>query len=106
MKLGPSEEIRLLAKSDIENYQAGKRVDPALLPIKISPLYKRALRHSPGTYFTSIEAGAEIVNRILSLFIEIQTCGFIWLGPISGYRVNRGLDQGSSPASIPFFVSR
>lgn len=28
-----------------EDNQAGKRVDPALLPIKISPLCKRALRH-------------------------------------------------------------
>ena len=29
---------------------------------------------------------------------------FIWLGPISGYRVKRGLVQ-HSPASIPFLVS-
>jgi len=41
-------EIEDLAKVD---YQAGKRVNPALLPTKVSPLYERALRHSPDNPF-------------------------------------------------------
>ena len=38
-----------------EDYQAGKRVDPALLPTKVSPLCERALRHSPGNPLFRIE---------------------------------------------------
>ena len=92
-----------------------------LLPTKVSPLNRRALRHSPGNLLFSIELQsrnsqsnfvaisvntmnrAETQRHVL-IPSRCQPCVFMWLGPISGYKVNTGLDHSSSPACMPILV--